>query len=478
MQYRRIVQLVLTLTLVLMLAAPGVSVSAQGPDDMRPLVAADGSFSMSVPADWVTFETDGMFIAANDEAALENVMNNNTADEGQVVMLVLGPAAVLEVAEEDAGADGMTVVVGLAASLATDLDVGFDDPVEMPLPDGRTMVYTEAKEGAAMDVAVLVLDDGSGDYLGMVLVGDSHAIEEDVLFGMMLSLQFGVPADMPVPTETAEVLWLVADPFVNLDGAMDLLSADEVVISDGGNGLVVYSVDGALVTAIQNDTMFTISSPAVTADGNIWVTDMFNGNAALLAPDGTILLSFGGEDVFGMLSPDFIALGPDGNLYLTNNDEEGYTFIHVYTVEGEFVNDISISDADSFIWSVDMGPDGRLYVVDLGASAIRVYAPDGELLDDSFAQQATFFMFVTAFAALDDGTYLMGQASYEGDEDVYEIVHLDAEGNVTGVFAAADLGLDMLYTPLDFVQTADGDVIVSAGDVDASQLFRMHIAAQ
>lgn len=474
MHYHRIVSWVLLV--ILTLGVPGALVRAQGPGELRPLVAADGSFSMSVPAEWVGFEAEGMYIVATDNDAMANILDKGIVGEGQVVILAIGPAAIWDAAEVDAGADAMTLASGLVASLTVEYGLAFDAPVAVAMPDRRNAVYAEGVEGGAMDVSVLVLDDGSGDYLGMVLLGDSHAIDEETLFAMILSLQLGAPGPC-CADEEAELLWLVVDPFVNIDGAMDLLDANQIVVSDGGDGLLVYTVDGKFVTKIQDDAMFTMTSPGVDADGNIWAADMFNGMVAQFSPDGTLLQSFGGDGMFGGLSPEFLMIGPDGTLYLSTYDDQDIASMHAYTPQGDFRAEFPVGDADSFIWTMDMGPDGRLYVVDLGASAIRVYDLAGELLDESFAQQATAFAFITAFAALDDGTYLMSKSSYVDDEEMYVIVHLDADGNVIGEFTAADLGLDMMYAPLDFVLLPGGDVIVAAGDVDGSQLFRMQIVA-
>lgn len=468
MLYRRAVVLV-ALALVFVLAVP--LVSAQ--DSLEVTVnASDSSFSFRLPAGWLALEGDNnTYLAANSQAAFENIIGENGGPQpGDLLVLVIGPQATVDEFGAEAGMDLATLGDRVEEGIASDLPLTFGESEILPAPDGRQAVFAITTEDSEAGGLYIMFDDGSGQFVGMVVLGSPDDLESDIVGEIVFSLQLGAAETAAESLESAELVWSVADVFKNIDGSITI-SNDQIYVTDGLGDILIFSLDGEQIGTIASEDMSAPTSLAVTEDGNFWVADGFGKTAWLITPEGEALNSFGGEEVFSGFSPDFVAIGPDGSLYLTD-DRDGITWMQVWSTEGEFVREFQVGDADSFIWTMDMGPDGNLYVVDL-VGGVMVYDLEGTLVNESFAASETFLQFISGFAALPDGTFFLAAQVIEGEGEVYTLVHLDADGHAIGRFTAADLGLETLYSPADFALTPDGDVIVTDVNADGSQIFRI-----
>ncbi|MBN1681785.1 MAG: NHL repeat-containing protein [Anaerolineae bacterium] len=441
------------------------------------IVAPDNSYHFRLPEGWLVLPGDGgTHIAASSESAFQTLLGGEGAQPGDIVVLVAGPDTIAGEIGIAPGTDLETAAATFGSDMGGDMALTFGDIEILDIPDGRKAAYNQTVEGGEQPAAFYLLDDGSGQLIAVVFLAtdDDLTAQADLLYEIAISAQLG-GAEMPdVALESAELVWVKPDVFENIDGAL-LVTEDTIFVSDGVSGIQVYSLDGELTGTITNDELLVPTSLALAENGNIWVADGFGNIVAQVSLDGELVMSFGGEDVFSGISPDFVAVGPDGSLYANDSRDEG-TWMQVWSPDGEFLSEFQIGTAESYIWNIDMGPDGNLYVVDLG-SGILVYDLAGNLINENFAASETFFRYVPVFVALDDGTFVMAAEILESEDEAMEIVHLDAEGSVIGRFAAADLGLEALYNPLDFALTADGDLIVTDGNMDGSQLFRITLTA-
>lgn len=466
------VYLVLAAALVLALIAGPVA--AQG-DLEQSFTSLDGQLSYQLPAGWITFDIGAQqILAANSQASFDNLMGGEDPRAGDLLLLIIGPASLQEEFEFDEEATIEDIVEIMQADIADEEDVQYGEIMVEPLPDGRPSARVESTENSPFGAAVILVED-NGQFYGLAAIAgpDTYADHRDTVEAVALSITVTSAEDVAASFETATLDWVVEDVMVNIDGAM-AMADDRVYISDGASGVLIFSLDGEQLGQITHPDFFAPGSPALAGDGNLWLADNFESKVFLVTPEGEIVFSFGDEETFGGLTPDFVAVRPDGNLYVTNQVDEVDT-IQVYTPEGELVDEWPIGDLDSFIWTVEMGPEGEIYAVDL-VQGIRVYNPDGDLIIESFAAAQTRFQFVSAFAALPDGTFWLAREVVEGEDEEYTLVHLDAEGEVLGRFRAADLGLDAIYSPMDFALTPDGDVIVSDGNVNGSQIFRLSVS--
>lgn len=462
----------LTVLLVAALGIAALPALAQGGLEQE-IAASDGSYHFMIPAGWITLPIGGQqILVAPSEEAIERLSSDQLPEPGDLLLLAAGPQAVLDEFTDGEQADLETVAEKIKENLATgDMALTLGDIQTSVTEDGRPVASAEST-GGDLAGGFILFDQGDGQYLALAFISAPESLEDyyEVIGQIAFSMALG-GGETLANLETAALVWVVPGVFKNIDG--DLAISDDVIYaSDGSEGVLMFSHEGKSLGAITNKDFFSLSSPVLAGNGNLWLVDAFGRTVVLLSPEGAVVQSFGGEAVFDNLSPNFVALGPDGNLYVTNSHDD-IDYIQAYTTSGELVREFAIGDLDSFIWTVEMGPDGSLYVIDLVAG-IHVYSPEGDLLNDSFAATQTRYQFISAFAAMPDGTFFLARQGMESD-DGYTIMHLDAEGNLLGQFGAADLGLDIIYNPMDFAMTADGQVIVTDGNADGSQLFRIAI---
>ncbi|HYN86967.1 MAG TPA: flippase activity-associated protein Agl23 [Ardenticatenaceae bacterium] len=150
----------------------------------------------------------------------------------------------------------------------------------------------------------------------------------------------------------------------------------------------------------QGDVSF--NSPkgvALTGDGNVVVADGGNHRIQILAPDGSVVRSFGsfcnladgsgcqgaGEGQFN--EPWGVAVGPDGSIYVADTWNHR---VQKFTAEGEFVRQWgsfedtagALGTASTF-WgprSVAVDPQGNVYVTDTGNKRVQKFDADGTFL--------------------------------------------------------------------------------------------------
>jgi len=114
----------------------------------------------------------------------------------------------------------------------------------------------------------------------------------------------------------------------------------------------------------------------VGEDGDIFVANIYDDRITRHSPDGTVQGSWGstgsGQGQFeGLCS---IALGQNGNIFALDIDGRLQEFTPDGTFEWEF--DTGISTA----CGLDVGPGGRVFVVDRDDDVVRVFATNGTLL--------------------------------------------------------------------------------------------------
>ena len=461
------------LTLITCLLLMMLVIPAQAQDDLQTLTSTDGTFSLQVPASWIAIESDNVYIIGTTQGAIENITGEGTAAPGDILMLAIGPGAMAQEVEIQEGAPLVEVAQGVQDVITADIPASFGEIEEFPLPDGRLAAGAEVTEASALGGAFLVFDEGDGSYLGIIVLGDPETLEEseEQVGNIAFSLKSGGEED--VALGTASLVWVkAAEDLENISGQMFTVD-DRVYISDGISGLKIFSLEGELqgVLEVDNPDFTSASDAAPAEDGTLWIADGFSKLIWHVSPEGEVLNSFGGEDVFEGFSPGFIGVGADGNIYADSSPDDGDVIL-VFSPEGELLWQFTIGDADSFVWSVEMGFDGHLYVNDL-ASGIQVYDGDGLLVTGSFARGTTAFQFVSSFKPLADGNFILS-TSGEGDEG-YTVNYLDVDGERIARFTSDDLGLEAAYSITDFALLPDGTILVGDMNFDGAQIYAIEI---
>jgi hypothetical protein len=191
-----------------------------------------------------------------------------------------------------------------------------------------------------------------------------------------------------------------------LHSAHPIVVPPPVAPVDVGNASAVTLVAGSGVPGAEDGTAdtATLNAPAgVVADeaGNVYVTEARNHRIRRVAVDGTVttLAGCGPSDVTtgGRLRdgsgsqacfsvPTGIALGPDGNLYISDSHDNRIRAMtptgDVTTFAGTGANGMTdaaspLSATFSYPRGLAFGPDGALYVADAGNTAVRRIGKDG-----------------------------------------------------------------------------------------------------
>lgn len=117
--------------------------------------------------------------------------------------------------------------------------------------------------------------------------------------------------------------------------------------------------------------MYNFSAMAIGPDGNIYLTDYGRGKVVVLTKDGIPLRSWG-----GLTNPSGIAISVDGRVYVSDFSQNK---IFVFDLTGKLLK--SFGDKELLNpQGIAIGPYGYLYVCDWGNHCVRRYTREGKYL--------------------------------------------------------------------------------------------------
>jgi sugar lactone lactonase YvrE len=288
------------------------------------------------------------------------------------------------------GASGMdfTTAPGTACDPTVNYQVGSQCTV--------SVVFTPKYPGRRM--GAIVVTDGGGHLLGetllsasangslSVLVGDIQTVAGD---GELLYRGDGVPA-----TTTPVYLpqGVIEDAAGNLyisdtqNNRIRKVATSGVITTVAGTGAPGYTGDGGAATAAA------IEQPAgliLDGAGNIYFAD--SGNNAIRridAASGVITTVAGGGGTPALSTPRGLAFNAAGDLYIADTGNNVIRVISsstgvITTVAGTGVGGYNGDGQPATAaqlntpWSVSIGPDGLLYIADLGNNLVRKVSAGG-----------------------------------------------------------------------------------------------------
>jgi RHS repeat-associated protein len=168
----------------------------------------------------------------------------------------------------------------------------------------------------------------------------------------------------------------------------------EVITTVAGREGYGYSGDGGPATVAS---LYFPADVAVGADGSLFIAELYNNRIRRVAPDGIITTVVGtGSNVdygdggpateAGIYAPDAVAIAPDGTLFITTRGHRirrvGLDGI-ITTIAGAGTAGFSgdggpaTSARLNYPWSVAVGTDGALFIVDGYNHRIRRVGLDG-----------------------------------------------------------------------------------------------------
>jgi len=188
---------------------------------------------------------------------------------------------------------------------------------------------------------------------------------------------------------------------------------------------------------------------AVGADGNLYVTDL-SQRVTVISPAGSVLRRWGrpgtrpGEFRFIEFEPSTpadvagkIAIGPDGDVYVSDS---GNARAQVFTPQGRFVRQFGSfgSGRGQFLHPFDLAVDkaGNVYVADDQAETVSRFSPSGKVIwQIGGASGAPDLVGHHHFTVID----AHGRIVLVND-DVEKVVYVDASGHEVDAFSPSTSG--------------------------------------
>jgi RHS repeat-associated protein len=170
------------------------------------------------------------------------------------------------------------------------------------------------------------------------------------------------------------------------------IGVDGIINTVAGNGVANFAGDNGPATQAGLNHPQAL---AVGSDGSIYIADSLNFRVRRVSPDGTITTVAGGGSqtsdgvpaIQSLLFPAGVAIGPDGSLYIPDNggrvrrvttDGIITTFAGTGASSGDPGDGLPATQAVvSGPVSVQVGPDGVVYIACAGDGRVRVVRTDG-----------------------------------------------------------------------------------------------------
>lgn len=292
---------VMILLLLLLLIAP-----VQAQDDLQQVTAENGSFSFSLPADWITVDTGSVIIAGTSEAALASLDTSDPVPAGEGVIVVMGPAFFAEqfgIASDDTL--GRAVQVVLAEMQDDENWPDFGEIQYDELPDGRNLVGVEALADSPLDGAFAVIDSAGGGVLGALIITPAGDVDQykDIYLEMFQSLRGGVEGAQSTQTEQITAA----------DGSFSFSLPSDWLTVDTGSVIIAGTGEGA-IESVSTSTAVPAGEALIVVMGPAFFTGQFDIAPTVPLPDvlQTLLDEMGEDDNW----PDFADIQtvdlPDG----------------------------------------------------------------------------------------------------------------------------------------------------------------------
>ncbi|HUO22083.1 MAG TPA: hypothetical protein VMU59_06155 [Caulobacteraceae bacterium] len=326
------------------------------------------------------------------------------------------------------------------------------------------------------------------------------------------------PADQALPNPYAR-----EETFFKIPKGMHLGSASGISIDKDGHSIWIYQrcggqdvcigvhdpvlwkfdSSGNLVKTMVVDQVVYPHGLYVAPDGNLWVTDLqsnidFSGqpggykgrnfptnltpNGAQVlefSPEGKLLMRLGTPGVYGndkthLSQPSAVAVDKDGYIYVADGHDSkpSNNRIVKFDKTGAFVTSWPTCQPDD-AHQIDCGhalaidSQGRLFVGDRGNSVIKIFSPDGKLLDrwKQFGKPSGLYI------DKNDTLYLADSESSVREDNAYvRGVHVgSARTGVVTAFIPDVLGNPVPWFPLRGTTGAEG-VAAADGYIYTSQV--------
>jgi streptogramin lyase len=470
--------------------------------------APDCLLSLDYPVGWSIFGYGPMAIITNNIDSLNpieilSINGESSIESGQIAITILA----LSIA--DLGMDTKRIGDLTAMDVAHDfMDnssmVAVQQPISLTLGGNRNAVQFKIIRGNAEHFYIVYfLNDESVVIIDAITVIGEMEQYEDIIIGMAetityegVALTTGVVEFNSPPTivESNHVIWQQQRDYVLFRpeefgslGTIAIGSDDTIYVLDSmHDNIKVISPDGTFLGTIINTQLSTaVQDMALAEDGTFWLTDDYNRAIFQMDTEGNILFTIDvgepgeGPGQFAPDSPDSIAIGPDGNLYIFDGQGEystnyyGIGRIQVFDTEGNYLREFpttppnSISHNDEVF--IDIDSEGNIYAAD--SHEIIVFDNMGNVL----RQHSLYFAFNQIFIY----EIIVGPDDYLYVADAPGTIHkLNSDGNILMSFGEPLDSHRDPFEPGEFRDIrglgvlSDGSIVATSYNLDYSQVVR------
>lgn len=164
------------------------------------------------------------------------------------------------------------------------------------------------------------------------------------------------------------------------------------VLDRGAHPIVVLDKDGRFITS-WGEGFFSTGRHGLYIDShdNVYVADCGYDQVYKFTHDGRLLQEWGTKNgpsatFYGepFSAPTGVALGPSGKMYVS--DGYGNYKVQVFAPDGSFLTSWGKPGTGpgefTLVHSIDVGPDGRVYICDREARRVQIFDENGKYLSE------------------------------------------------------------------------------------------------
>jgi sugar lactone lactonase YvrE len=359
-----------------------------------------GGFSLNYPAGWHTQQMSQTLTLAETREALEA----DAAGENLVILIDSTPISTLSEQHGDEAVASVEDMFQLSKSGPEQLGYTLVTSETMSVDDRPGVVADMQANGSAGRLAVISTPPHVLRVFGYA-APDVWAAQQQIFDEIVGSMTFFPPTALSTPTPEITA----AQPAITTEGppgfvqrlgsnegpmegrfvstrGLDAAPDGTLYVAESNRGVWVFDSEGTLEMTFGEDVLLDAYDVALGKSGNLFVADYGQNAIVRFRTDGTLVESWGevGDqpEQFGLLSPQRIAVGPDGSVYALDSrtsTEGSISSVVRFQPNGDFLERVDLAEGLS---PNDLAVDqeGNIYLADSFSGAVIKVNAQGEIL--------------------------------------------------------------------------------------------------
>ncbi len=358
-------------------------------------------FELRYPQGWVTRVVSTTATLAPSAAAL----NSGSPGPELVLSVDATPLEALAAQFGPGAAENPESLFELSSGAAQDAGYSLSATSAITVAGRPGLAADLSAPGGAGRLTVLIGPDAAIRVLGQT-APEAWAANAETYAAILASMRFFTSAvPEPTPAVTAEQPLVLSEgpagfvlrlggssgpPRGRFVAARGLAVAPDgtLYLAESSRGVWVFAPDGTLIGSFGGDEVLDAYDVARAADGDLFVADYGRNAVARFRADGSFVGRWGSvgnaPDQFGFSSPQRIALGPDGSVYALDTrpgPESGRVVSSVarFSVDGRLLERIALPND---LAPADLAVDGlgQIYLAESFGGVVVKLGADGQEL--------------------------------------------------------------------------------------------------